>query len=317
MIGFHASHELYSPPDLLALAAFAQEAGFETASCSDHFHPWSVDGQCGFAWSWLGSALERTNLTFGTVCAPGQRYHPAVIAQASATLALMYPDRFWLAVGTGQNLNEHITGDDWPSKTVRRERLLESVEVMRRLWAGENVTVDGHVRVNNAKLYSLPGKPPLLFGAAITDETAEWVGSWADGLLTVAKPPIDLAKTVAAFRRGGGAGKPMYLQAAVSLDKSEEIAEVTAYRHWGVACLDVSDIQDVATPEEFDARVANHTPQEVCEKLRVSADIDEHIEWISNDLQLGFEAVYLHYVGRDIKSFIETFSRDVLPKVRR
>jgi coenzyme F420-dependent glucose-6-phosphate dehydrogenase len=316
MIGFHASHELYSPKDLLDLAALAQEAGFETASCSDHFHPWSVDGQSGFAWSWLGSALERTNLTFGTVCAPGQRYHPAVIAQASATLAQMYPDRFWLAVGTGQNLNEHITGHDWPAKSIRQERLLESVKIIRRLWAGENVSAEGLVIVKDARLYSLPERPPLLFGAAITDETAEWVGSWADGLLTVAKPPDDLAKTVAAFRRGGGAGKPMRLQAAVSLDKSKEIAEVTAYRHWGVACLGVSDIQDFATPEEFDARVAKHTPQEVCEKLRVSADIDQHIEWLTNDFELGFEAVYLHYVGRGIKSFIDIYSRDVFPRMR-
>jgi coenzyme F420-dependent glucose-6-phosphate dehydrogenase len=314
MVGFHASHELYSPGELLTLAAQAQEAGFQHGSCSDHFHPWSVDGQSGFAWSWLGAALERTKLSFGTVCAPGQRYHPAVIAQAAATLGQMYPDRFWLAVGTGQNLNEHITGDAWPHKSVRRQRLLESVDIIRKLWAGETVTFDSQIRVAEAMLYSRPEKPPLLFGAAITDETAEWVGGWADGLLTVAKPPEDLAKTVAAFHRGGGRGKPMRLQAAISLDKSDEIAEVSAYRHWGVACLGVEQIQDIATPEEFDRRVAHHTPREVCEKLRVSADIDQHIEWIRQDHELGFEVVYLHYVGRGIHRFIETFARDVLPK---
>jgi G6PDH family F420-dependent oxidoreductase len=253
-------------------------------------------------------------MTYGTVCAPGQRYHPAVIAQAAATLAQMNPERFWLAVGTGQNLNEHITGDAWPEKPSRRQRLLESVDIIRRLWAGETVSFDGHVRTKNAKLYSRPETPPLLFGAAITDETAEWVGSWADGLLTVAKPPEELAKTVAAFHRGGGRNKPMRLQAAISLDKSEELAEVAAYRNWGVACLGVDPMEDIPTPEEFDRRVARHSADEVCEKLRVSADIDEHIRWISQDHELGFETVYLHYVGRGIHQFIETFSRDVLPK---
>lgn len=318
MIGFHASHELYSPRELLDLAQLAHQVGFQAATCSDHFYPWSIDGQSGFAWSWLGAALERIpSITFGTVCAPGQRYHPAVIAQAAATLAQMYPGRFWLAVGTGQNLNEHITGDQWPEKPLRRERLLECVNVIRQLWAGETVNHEGIIRTRKARLYTLPDQPPRLFGAAITDETAEWVGGWADGLLTVAKEPEDLKKTVAAFRRGGGEGKPMRLQAAVSLDKTEEIAEVTAYRHWGVACLGIDAIQDIATPEEFDQRVAKHKPEEVCEKLRVSADLDEHIQWIQNDLELGFETVYLHYVGRGIKKFIERFGEEVRPQCER
>lgn len=313
-IGFHASHELYSPRELLELTQLAYKAGFQTASCSDHYNPWSADGQSGFAWSWLGAALERVPLQFGTVCAAGQRYHPAIIAQAAATLSEMYPGRFWLAVGTGQNLNEHITGDAWPAKERRQQRLFECVSIIRQLWAGDTVFNEGLIRVENARLYTLPEKPPLLFGAAITDETAEWVGSWADGLLTVAKPPEELARTVAAFRRGGGEGKPMRLQAAVSLDKSEEIAEVAAYRHWGVACLKLEQIQDIATPEEFDRRVASHSPEEVCEKLRVSANIDQHVAWIQDDLDLGFEAVYLHYVGRGMRQFIDTFARDVLPK---
>ena len=314
MIAFHASHELYSPKHLLELTQKAHSAGFQGISCSDHFHPWSTDGQSGFAWSWLGAAMERTPLSFGTVCSPGQRYHPAIIAQAAATLAQMYPNRFWLALGTGQNLNEHITGDAWPSKEHRRKRLQESVDIIRRLWFGESVSADGIVKVADARLYTLPGEPPMIFGAAITDETAEWVGSWADGLLTVTKPPKDLAKTVAAFRRGGGEGKPMRIQAAVSIDRSEEIAEVAAYRNWGVASLDVNQIQDVATPQEFDRLVAGHDLEEICSKLRISADIDQHIEWLRADLDLGFETVYLHYVGRGIQKFIDLFAEQVLPK---
>lgn len=314
MIGFHCSHELYPPGELLDIAQHAVRAGFTTFSCSDHFHPWSADGQSGFAWSWLGAALERCSGEFGAVCAPGQRYHPAIIAQAAATLAEMYPDRFWVALGTGENLNEHITGDPWPGKDQRQRRLEECVSVMRRLWSGEHVTHQGLVNVQDAKLYSLPELPPRIFGAAVTDETAEWVGSWADGLLTVAKPPEALSKTVAAFHRGGGVGKPMRLQAAVALDTTEQMLKATVYRRWGVGCLQVSELQDVATPEEFDRRIAGHSPEEVCENLRVSTDLGEHLRWIHDDLALGFETVYLHYVGRDIRRFIDVFGREVLPE---
>lgn len=314
-IGFHASHELYGPRELLELAKLAGHAGFDSVSCSDHFHPWSESGQSGYAWSWLGAALESVPLSFGTVCAPGQRYHPAIIAQAAATLAQMYPQRFWIALGTGQNLNEHITGDRWLPKKQRQQRLSESVDIIRRLWTGELVSAEGLVRVQDARLYSLPDVKPLIFGAAITDETAEWVGSWADGLLTVAKEPEDLAKTVAAFRRGGGDGKPMRLQSAISFDESDEIATLTAFRKWGMASLEVGEIQDVALPEEFDRRVVDHQPKEMRERLRISSDLEQHVEWIRSDFNLGFEAVYLHYVGADIREFIETFSSEVLPRV--
>jgi G6PDH family F420-dependent oxidoreductase len=131
-IGFHASHELFPPGELLRLVQAAEQAGFGAAMCSDHFHPWTErQGQSGHAWAWLGAVLQATSLPFGVVCAPGQRYHPAIIAQAAATLASMYPGRFWVAFGTGQNLNEHITGSPWPSKPERQERLLESVGVVR------------------------------------------------------------------------------------------------------------------------------------------------------------------------------------------
>src|SRR4051812_12849148 len=139
IIGYHFSHEQYPPSELLRYSRMAQEAGFGAGMCSDHFHPWSEAGQSGFAWSWLGAALEATNFSFGVVCAPGQRYHPALIAQATATLAEMYPGRFWCAFGSGQNLNEHITGSGWPDKATRQARLQESVEIVRALWAGETV----------------------------------------------------------------------------------------------------------------------------------------------------------------------------------
>src|SRR5688572_29107092 len=138
VLGFHCSHEQHAPSILLRLAQRAEEIGFQAAMCSDHFHPWTTaQGQSGFSWSWLGAAMQATQMSFGVVCAPGQRYHPAIVAQAAATLSELYTDRFWLAVGSGEALNESITGAPWPGKDVRNRRLRECVDVMRALWAGE------------------------------------------------------------------------------------------------------------------------------------------------------------------------------------
>src|SRR4051812_45076187 len=179
IVGWHASHELYGPGELLRLASRAERAGFLAGVCSDHFHPWTPrQGQSGFAFAWLGSALQATSLSFGSVCCPIGRYPPAVVAQAAATLAGMFPGRYWLAVGTGQALNESITGGAWPAKPERRERLREAVDVIRALWAGEEVTHRGRPRVESARLYSRPERPPRLLGAAITPQTAEWAGGW-------------------------------------------------------------------------------------------------------------------------------------------
>lgn len=317
-LGIHASHELFPPRDLLRYVQAAEAAGFTAAMCSDHFHPWTErQGQSGFAWSWLGAALQATNLPFGVVCAPGQRYHPAIIAQAAATLDSMYPGRFWLAVGTGQNLNEHITGAPWPSKPERRERLWESVQVIRALWAGEKVDYDGRwIRTRDAKLYTRPESPIPLFGAAITPDTAEWLGGWADGLITVGKEPDGLRQVVEAFRRGGGENKPMALQAAISFADDEDQAFEAAKRHWPIAVVDPSKNQDLATPGEFDRETAGLSDEDLRRSLRISADVARHIDWIRGDLALGFETVYLHHVGADPRGFLATFAEHVLPMIQ-
>ena len=157
VLGYHASHEQLPPSELLACVVAAEAAGFQAAMCSDHFAPWSSrQGHSGFAWSWLGAALQATGLGFGVVNAPGQRYHPAIVAQAAATLSEMFPGRFWLALGSGEASNEHITGDRWPAKAERRARLGEAVAVIRALLAGETVSHDGLVRVDQARLWTLP-----------------------------------------------------------------------------------------------------------------------------------------------------------------
>jgi coenzyme F420-dependent glucose-6-phosphate dehydrogenase len=178
-IGYHCSHERFKPSELLRYIQIAEQAGFSGGMCSEHFLPWSEQqGQSGFTWAWLGAALQATSLSFGMVTSPGQRYNPAITAQAIATLAEMFPGRVWCAFGSGQFLNERITGEGWPVKSERQARLKEAVDVIRALWAGETVTHRGRFIVEEAKLYTLPETPPLILGAAITSETAEWVGTW-------------------------------------------------------------------------------------------------------------------------------------------
>lgn len=316
-IGFHCPHEQYPPGELLRLAKLAGRAGFQGGMCSDHFNPWLPDqGQAGFAWSWLGAALEGTGLSFGTVCAPGDRYHPAVVAQAAATLAAMYPGRFWLSIGSGEALSEHVTGAPWPPKPERNARLKECAAVMRALWAGETVNHDGLVRVKEAKLYTRPAEPPLLLAAALTEETARWAGGWADGLITVAGEPDVTRKKLDAFRAGGGEGKPLFLQVALSYAKTEAEAARAAHREWRQAGLGVAQLADLRTPGEFATACAGVSEADVCEKLRVSSDLGRHAEWLAGDVALGFSAVYLHNVGRNQEQFVEEFAARVLPALR-
>jgi coenzyme F420-dependent glucose-6-phosphate dehydrogenase len=175
--GYHVSHEQFAPSDLLRWTKCAEAAGFDCAMSSDHFHPWSErQGQSGFAWSWLGAAMEATKLPFGIISAPGYRYHPAVIAQGAATLSQMYPDRLWLALGSGEAINESITGAAWPDKQERNARLFECAQIIRALFAGETVTHRGRVTVVEATLYTRPAIAPMLVGAATSESTAGMAG---------------------------------------------------------------------------------------------------------------------------------------------
>jgi coenzyme F420-dependent glucose-6-phosphate dehydrogenase len=315
-IGFHASHEQHSPGHLLRCVVMAEEAGFQAAMCSDHFHPWSDrQGESGFAWAWLGAAMQATELSLGVVNAPGQRYHPAIIAQASATLAAMFPGRFWLAVGSGQNLNEHITGEGWPAKDERNARLLDSAGVIRDLWAGETVTRRGHVRVEEARLYTRPGTPPPLYGAALTPRTARWVGGWADGLITIAAPPDEMAEVVDAFREGGGDGKPMILQAQLSYARSEDAAEKAALDQWGTNILESPVLANLRMPEEFEKASRFVRSEDLHGPVRISSDCERHVDWIRHDVEVGFSSILLHNVHPDQETFIGDFGEHVLPRL--
>lgn len=315
VIGWHASHEQLHPKDLLTALQHAERAGFTAAMCSDHFAPWSErQGHSGFAWAWLGAALQATELPIGVVNAPGQRYHPAIIAQAVGTLEAMYPGRFWAALGSGENMNEHITGDAWPRKEHRNERLLESVTIMRALLAGEEVSHDGHVKVDQARLWTRPDTPPPLLAAAVTPKTAAWAAGWADGLATVNQTPEALRDVVEAYRGAGGTG-PIALQVHVSYAASDDEALAIAHDQWRTNVFSPPLCWDLDTVEAFDIASQHVDPEDVRGSVLVSSDLGEHAERLQEFIALGFDEVYLHHVGREQRDFIEAFGERVLPRL--
>jgi probable non-F420 flavinoid oxidoreductase len=316
-IGFHCSHEQIPPGQLLAAVRHAEQAGFAAAMSSDHFSPWSErQGESGFAWSFLGAALEATSLPFGVVNAPGQRYHPAIVAQAAASLCQMFPGRLWVALGTGEASNEHITGERWPSKAERNARLRECVDVIRALFAGEVVDHRGRVVVDRARLWTLPPEPPPLIGPAVSVETAGWVGEWADGLVTVNQPPDKLERMIAAFRENGGEGKRLAVQVHVSWAPDEDSALEIAFDQWRTNVFAPPLCWDLHTVEQFDIAAEHVSPEAVRDTVLVSADPGRHVEVLRELAALGFDEIYLHHVGREQERFIDAFGEHVLPELR-
>jgi probable non-F420 flavinoid oxidoreductase len=316
VVGLHCSHEQIPPSRLLEGAKHAEAAGFRAIMSSDHFSPWSErQGESGFAWSWLGAAMGATGLSFGVVNAPGQRYHPAIVAQAAATLCEMFPGRLWIALGSGEASNEHITGEPWPDKATRNARLRECVDVMRALFAGETVTHDGHVRVDRAKLYTLPPAPPPLIGPAISVETAGWAGEWADGLATVNQPRAKLEEMIDAFRSNGGEGKRLVLQVHLSWAATEEEALRIAHDQWRTNVFPPPTCWDLELPEDFDRLARDVTPEQVRDTVLVSGDLARHAAWLEELAALGFDEINLHHVGQDLSDFIDAFGQHVLPRV--
>lgn len=319
IIGYHASHEEMPPSALLGCVERAAAAGFGAAMCSDHLAPWSNrQGHSGHSWAWLGAALARTDLRFGVVTCPVGRQHPAVVAQAGATLAQMFPRRFWMALGSGEALNEAVTGDPWPPKRVRDARLDEAAGLIRRLLGGERITHEGLVRMRDARVYSLPDAPPPLLAAAAGPATARRVATWADGLITFNRPIGILRQVIEGWREGGGEGKPVHLQVHVSFAQSRRRALDVAHHYWATNVFPPAVMWELSAPEQFEAAAEHVRPEDMTDAVVIADDTAEIAERLQRLAEAGFEDIYLHQVGRmpEQERFIDAMATDVLPAMR-
>lgn len=313
-IGFHCSHEQIPPSQLLEDVKHAEAAGFTAAMCSDHLEPWSTDqGQSGYAWSWLGAALQATNLPFGVVTAPGQRYHPVITAQAIGTLGEMFPGRFWAALGSGEAINEHVTGDGWPRKELRDRRLIECADVIGRLLDGEEVSHEGLVTVDRGRVWSRPSQRPDLVAAAVTAETAARAASWADGLITVNQQGGGDRRALEAYRQHGGRGQ-VRLQLHLSWAPSEDEAVEIAMSQWRSNVFGAPVAWDTDSVAGFDELGRHVTEDDVKRSVHVSSDLDAHAARIRQAFDEGFDAVMVHFVGVDQSRFIDAFGAQVIPQ---
>ena len=319
-VGYHASHEQFAPSELLKYAIAAEEAGFASIMSSDHLAPWSErQGHSGHAWAWLGAAMQATSLPFGLITIPsGFRYHPVVTAQAAATIAELFPGRLpWLAVGSGQALNEHVVAHRWPAKHERNERLFAGVQVIRELWAGETVNRSGPIAVDEARIYVRPSVLPRIIAGALSPETAKFAGEWADGLITISQPREQLARIIDAFQAGGGSGKPLYLQVHASFAETDARARANAHDQWRSNAITADMAETLRLPEEFDRATAMVRPEDMDMHVRISSSLNAHLDWLREDVSMGFEEIYLHNVGRNQQFFIEQFGSHVLPQLHK
>jgi coenzyme F420-dependent glucose-6-phosphate dehydrogenase len=320
LVSYHASHEQFHPDELLALAVRAEQAGFDAVFSSDHLQPWAPQqGASGFTWSWLGAALQATKrCSFGTITVPsGWRYQPVVLAQAIATLGLMFPNRLpWIAFGSGEAVNECAVGVDWPPKEERNARLKEGADVVRALLAGAKVTHRGRVQAVNAKLWSRPSESAQLVGAATSEQTAAWLAGWADGLLTTCHDVKRLARIIEAFREAGGADKPIHVKVDISFAASEETALTQAHEQWRYNMLGGGLNWDVSDPSHFERAARFIRPEDVREAVFVSSSLDRHVARLLEIRKLGVATLDIHNVGLNQREFIDAFGERVLAQLK-
>ena len=323
--GYAAMFEQFHPNDLLRWSRQAETAGFGAVMASDHFHPWTPEqGQSAFAWAWMGALGAQTQrVTFGPgVTAPGFRYHPAILAQAAATLAAMFPGRFWLGIGAGEALNEHVVGKYWPEAPARLALLEEAVEGIKKLFSGKTVKYKGeYFTIESAKLYTLPETPAPIYIATSGPVNAERTGRIADGIITVGAPDEKIKTLLGRFEKGAReAGKDpasmkRIIQLHVSWAESREAAVQQAVKEWpnGGMAFPKADIRN---PEDFAAMAKLVRPELFEGRVFMSSDLAEHTAHIQHFVDLGFDEVYVHNVGRNQEAFIEAYGREVLPRIR-
>jgi G6PDH family F420-dependent oxidoreductase len=315
-IGYALSSEEHPPLDLVRHAARAEQVGFSFALISDHFHPWvSRQGNSPFAWSVIGGISQVTKqLRLGTgVTCPILRYPPPLIAQAAATAACMLPGRFFLGVGTGERLNEHILGAHWPAQSVRLEMLEEAVRIIRDLWKGDVSSHHGeYFTVEDAKIYTLPQQPPPIYVAASGEDAAKAAGRIGDGFISTS-PDKTLVET---FRSAGGSGKPCIGQLTVCYAADPAQARRTAYEWWPEAALTGPESTELLDPPQFDQAVKVVTEDQVAKAIVCGPDPQPHIQRIQQYVEAGFDHVYVHQVGPDQEGFFTFYAQHVLPHFR-
>ncbi|HZS03955.1 MAG TPA: TIGR03557 family F420-dependent LLM class oxidoreductase [Blastocatellia bacterium] len=312
-VGYKLCSEEHGPTELVQYARRAEEVGFTFAMISDHYHPWTDrQGQSPFVWGVIGAvaqATKRLRLGTGVTC-PTMRIHPAIIAQAAATAAAMMPGRFRLGVGSGEYLNEHITGQRWPPADVRQEMLAEAVEILRLLWQGGQQSYYGkYYTVENARLYTLPDSPPPILVAAGGPKSAELAGRIGDGLIATS-PEKELLDE---FAEAGGRGKPCYGEIPVCWARDEAAAKRTAFERWPIAALKGRLSQELPVPSDFEQVAEMVTEDDVAGQVVCGPDPERHIARIRKYADAGYDHVWVHQVGPDQEGFFQFYEREVLP----
>jgi G6PDH family F420-dependent oxidoreductase len=313
--GYALSSEEHSPASLIRCAHRAEAIGFEFALISDHFHPW-VDrqGQSPFVWAVIGGIAQATSrLRLGTgVTCPIMRIHPAIIAQAAATAAAMMPGRFFLGVGSGENLNEHVLGDHWPPGSVRLEMLDEAIQVIRLLWQGGEQSHRGrYFTVEEARLYTLPEQAPPLLVAASGEKSATLAGQAGDGMIGVAPK----AKLLQQFAASGGRRKPRYGQITVCYAGGEAEARQIAHEWWPNAGLKGNLSWEMKTPKLFEQAVKTVDENDVAESIICGPDPKRHLDEIRRFQDAGYDHIYFHQVGPDQEGFFRFYQERILPEL--
>jgi G6PDH family F420-dependent oxidoreductase len=324
-IGYACMLEQFHPTDLLDWAEAAESAGFSAGfQVSEHFHPWTPQqGQSAFAWSFMGALGQRTSLPFGTaVTCPGFRYHPAVIAHAAATLGAMYPGRFWLGLGAGEALNEHVIGGEWPEVGIRSAMMFEAIEIIGKLFTGKVVKHDGeYFTLESARLYTRPEQPVPIYVATAGPVNAKRTGKFADGIITVGAADEKINMLWDKFREGAReAGKDAeamktQLQIHVSWAPTQAEAEENALKEWPNGGMPFPK-QDIKNPEDFENIAKLVRIENFANRMLISPDLEEHTAQIQRFVDMGFDEIYLHNVGRDQAAFISTFGEKVLPSLK-
>jgi G6PDH family F420-dependent oxidoreductase len=314
-LGFFLSCEEYGPHELVAQARAAEAAGFHGLWISDHYHPWNHEqGQSAFVWSVIGAiagAGVRLPVATAVTC-PTLRVHPAVIAQAAATSAVLLEGRFSFGVGTGEALNEHILGTHWPEADVRLEMLEEAVELIRELWSGETVSHRGaHYRVEHAKLFTLPEEPPPVLVSGFGPKAVDLAARIGDGFVTTS-PDADLIRR---FREGGGEGKPIQAGTKVCFHGDAAEARRHAHRLWPNDQLPGELAQILPTPEHFQQASELVTEEMVAEVMPCGPDLDEHREVFRQYEEAGVDELYVQQVGGGHDEFFAAYARELLPEL--